>query len=145
MYRQYLQHRKRLSPHWIIACFHYLEYWLSLYISSSPILFYQMLSFDLTLSSKNLRITRYSKYQYNLYTKITYLQKQGMNYVEIVNWLNRNIYKRLCVYIFKNNHVQSKRISLYASKCKTGKIRFSFKWRNKISWWYSWFSRLVMF
>ena len=57
-------------------------------------------------SSQNLR-TRYSKYQYDLYTKITYLQKQGMNYVEIVNRLNRNKYKTPRGHIFKNNHVHS--------------------------------------
>ena len=68
---------------------------------------FQILSFDLTLSSQNLRTTRYSKYQYDLYTKITYLQKQGMNYVEIANWLNRNKYKTPRGHIFKNNHVQS--------------------------------------
>ena len=66
---------------------------------------FQILSFDLTQSSQNLRTTRYSKYQYDLYTKITYLQKQGMNYVEIVNWLNRNKYKTPRGHIFKNNHV----------------------------------------
>ena len=68
---------------------------------------FQILSFDLTLSSQNLRTTRYSKYQYDLYTKITYLQKQGMNYVEIANWLNRNKYKTPRGHIFKNNHVHS--------------------------------------
>ena len=68
---------------------------------------FQILSFDLTLSSQNLRTTRYSKYQYDLYTKITYLQKQGMNYVEIANWLNKNGYKTPRGNTFRNNHVHS--------------------------------------
>ena len=68
---------------------------------------YQILSFDLTLSSQNLRTTRYSKYQYDLYTKINHLQKRSMNYVEIANWLNRNKYKTPRGHFFKNNHVHS--------------------------------------
>ena len=66
-----------------------------------------LLSFDLNLSSQNLRVPSYSDYQHFLYETITKFRKDGMNDVQIANWLNDNGHPTPRGNKFKNAHVHS--------------------------------------
>ena len=66
-----------------------------------------LLSFDLNLSSQNLRVPSYTDYQHFLYETITKFRKDGMNDVQIANWLNENGHPTPRGNKFKNAHVHS--------------------------------------
>ena len=66
-----------------------------------------LLSFDLNLSSQNLRVPYYSDYQHFLYETIRKFRKDGMNDVQIANWLNDNGHPTPRGNKFKNAHVHS--------------------------------------
>ena len=63
------------------------------------------LFFTLNLTSQNLRIPNYSNYQHFLYETITKFRKDGMNDVQIANWLNENGHPTPRGNKFKNAHV----------------------------------------
>ena len=65
------------------------------------------LSFDMNLTSQNLRIPNYSQYQHFLYETIIELRNKGMNDVQIANWLNENGHLTPRGNTFRNNHVHS--------------------------------------
>ena len=66
-----------------------------------------VLCFDIDLTSQNLWIPAYNKYQHFLYETITDLRNKEMNDVEIANWLNDNGHQTPRGHSFKNNHVHS--------------------------------------
>ena len=65
------------------------------------------LSFDMNLTSQNLRVPNYSQYQHFLYETIIELRNKEMNDVQIANWLNENGHLTPRGNTFRNNHVHS--------------------------------------
>ena len=63
--------------------------------------------FDLTTRSSSLKKQNYTDYQQFLYDTILEKLDKGMNYKEIVEWLNDNVYKTVRGSKFKNNHTHS--------------------------------------